>query len=134
MAKTRKKPMAIKFRRVRPPKVPRGSELCRWQGYGFGAAYEDAGCVNGKASDLDNCDDRNLVAIGDEDCPNCGGKGFVPKGLETVGVMALIRDRERRELHENVIGIAETPDQREWAALCCADIDRLFRLIAKLEH
>lgn len=116
------------------PKVPKGFKRCDWQGYGFGASYEDAGCVNGRASDLDNCEHKRggvLIAIGEEDCPNCQGKGVVPANQPTRGVMALIRQRECRELCGDIRDLCQDPED---AVEVCQNVERLFRLLMKREE
>lgn len=125
--------------RVPPVKCPKGFERCAWQGYGFGAAYEDAGCVNGKASDLDNCEHGRsgvAIVIGEEDCPNCQGKGVVPKGQPMRGVMALIRQRECRDLCSDLMDWADDddPGDQEYARELCKRVEAIFQLIRKLEE
>lgn len=124
---------ARKQGKAKGPKIPDGFEACGWQGYGFGAAYEDAGCVHGKASDLDNCV-GHLVVIGEEDCPNCQGKGIVPIGQPMRGAMALHRQRECRDLCSDIMDGMDTDDQKEWGGELCKRIEALFRLVRKLEE
>ena len=64
---------------------------CNWQGYGFGAPYQDAAC-NGKGEigDLDGGDAPGEMAMMDEVCPQCDGTGVAKR---TCGPMALHRKR-----------------------------------------
>lgn len=114
-------------------KIPKGYEQCGWQGYGQGAAYEDAGCADGVIVDLDGCDYPGgpCIVVGDQ-CPNCGGKGIVPKGQPMRGPMALIRQRHCQEICSDIMDIAETDDQREAASACCASIEQVYELVRKL--
>lgn len=65
---------------------------CDWQGYGFGAPYQDAACCEGEVGDLDDCDEPGApIGLRGETCPQCHGTG---KMEGKVGTMALIRQRE----------------------------------------
>lgn len=70
--------------------------MCKWQGYGFGAAYEDACCIDGKLWDLDSCGTAGepLAHGGDEDCPQCLRK------MEGMGPMAALRERSLRDMEQ----------------------------------
>lgn len=106
--------------------------MCDWQGMGFGARYEDAGCIEGNASDLDNVvgGDKSgyLIAIGDEDCPQCAGIGKL-LGFAEVGVMALYRQRAREDMIEAAGGLPED----EMESFIDEHINPLFKLILTLE-
>jgi hypothetical protein len=44
----------------------------------FGARYPDAQCIDGILWDLDSCDERGLISIGDNPpCPFCNTKPFI---------------------------------------------------------
>ena len=104
---------------------------CGWQGLGFGASYDDAGCVEGKASDLDNCErvgNEMLVAIGDELCPQCKGTGTAVDGER--GAMALWRQRAMDELHE----LLQEVEDEELRGAIGEHCDGLFKLIRTLEE
>jgi hypothetical protein len=106
------------------------SNSCGWQGFGFNASYEDAGCVEGYASDLDNCEvgeNGAFIAIGDEDCPQCSGIGK-ELGFNKLGVMALHRQREYSNLLEFADLLPEDAQEE-----MRNEVDGIFRLILKLE-
>lgn len=113
---------------------------CDWQGYGFGAAYQDPGCVEGMASDLDNCEHTNegpMICLGDEYCPQCQGTGEVEDDAPSLGVMALHRQRAKSELQEHLDNIASgdlSPEEiGEEKAEIEKHLDGMFKLINKLE-
>jgi len=101
---------------------------CHWQGYGFGAPYEDAGCCQGKACDLDSGDAPGRVALGEENCPQCNGTGVPVDGSR--GPMALLRTRARSELQELLVEIKDT----ELLEMIVGNVNRLFKLIRELEE
>ena len=50
------------------------AKSCNYQGYEFGAGrYPDSVCINGRLHDADNCDDKGLIYLNEEDvpCPIC---------------------------------------------------------------
>jgi len=102
-------------------------ESCGWQGLGFGAHYEDAGCVMGMASDLDNCE-GSMVFVGEELCPQCKGTGVPVDGER--GVMALHRQRERDEL-QDLLDEIKDEDLQE---LIVEHVDGMHKLIRGLEE
>lgn len=68
-------------------------DRCTWQGYGFGAPYEDAACCGGTIGDLDDCDEPGgPIGLRDDVCPQCHGTGLADKAI-WVGPMALHRQR-----------------------------------------
>lgn len=111
---------------------------CTWQGYLGGANYEDAGCAEGKIVDLDTCDEPGgpCVFTGDQ-CPNCHGKGRVLKSAVRLGPMALIRQRARLELEDQLHTLAELPEEGErlemMTELLTSYVQPMFELIDKLE-
>jgi len=124
-------------KRKRKPRVPKGHDRCGWQGYRGEAAYEDAGCADGKIVDLDACDrPGGPCALTGEECPNCKGTGVVPKEQRTLGPMALIRQRIRDELREDVENLVDElahGGRQECAAILNGKLDSVFTLINKLE-
>lgn len=61
---------------------------CGWQGYGFGAPYQDAACCGGEIGDLDDCDEPGgPIGLSGEQCPQCASD------RNWLGPMALIRQR-----------------------------------------
>lgn len=114
------------------PVVPDGHVKCDWQGYGFGASYMDAGCINGKICDLDDGEEGGVVYIHEhyEPCPQCGGAGHHPADAELLGPMAYIRAESRREVE----GLLESVDDQGLRAELAEHFDGLFALIRKLEN
>lgn len=107
---------------------------CGWQGYGFGAPYEDACCCQGKACDLDSGDAPGMVHLGDERCPNCQGTGVQPAGQPMYGVQALRIERMFCELADDVEAIApeQDADAVAHAARCCARIMEIKKSVQVL--
>lgn len=101
---------------------------CGWQGYGFGASYQDAGCVEGMASDLDTCDEYGIT-IGGRVCPQCKGAGAAFKGAKR-GPMALIRQQDRNSFNEWLEAVTDADVREELTTR----IDAMFGLIQKLEE
>lgn len=104
---------------------------CNWQGYGFGAAYEDAACCNGTVYDLDSCDEPGgpLMHTEEENCPQCEGRGFLNPGDPLRGPMALYRQNARAEI-EYILEHIDKEDAEELRG----HIDGLFSLVRKLEE
>ena len=105
------------------------NKSCGWQGFGFGAHYEDAICCEGEVWDLDSCDEPGgpLSNTHGETCPQCNGTGKPVDGER--GPMALERLRARNEIQEL---LDECPD--DLRSLLEPHIDGLFRLVRKLEE
>jgi hypothetical protein len=106
---------------------------CSWEGLGFGAHYDDAGCVEGFASDLDDCehtaDGEVLIAIGTEVCPQCSRYGIGRElGFAEVGATALHRQRARDELFDLIDDLPQ--DVKEDVI---ERLNGLFTLLLKLE-
>lgn len=118
-------------------KIPSGRRVCSWQGFLGEAAYEDAGCADGKIVDLDACEKPGgpCSVTGDE-CPNCGGEGHVANDHRDRGPMALIRERMRAEILEDLDGLndedAET--RREMVRILTGKFNNVVDLIHKLEN
>ncbi len=72
----------------------------------FGASYPDAGCVDGKLWDLDQCDENGLYSIGDNPpCPFCNTEAFIDymtdiddKELEEMNRDETLSDDDRKEI------------------------------------
>ncbi len=101
-------------------------EKCDWQGYGFGASYEDAGCCDGTIGDLDDVLDDGLIGLRDDKCPQCDGTGIAKRKC---GNMALIRQRERL----NLLEICRSIRGKNLRDEICGHVNGLFVLIGHLE-
>lgn len=53
------------------------NKSCGYEGSHFGAAYNDATCINGRLWDLDSCDNGMLTSGGDIPCPNCNTEEYL---------------------------------------------------------
>lgn len=129
-------PSPIPERPKKRPRVPKGQKRCSWQGYGFGARYEDAACCDGRIGDLDDVQGPGLIGLRDDYCPNCNGSGVVPNDHEDRGPMALHRQRQRDELYEDIMGIAAEKGEnaKEWAEEVAKRVDGLWKLEQTLEE
>lgn len=104
-----------------------GEKICNWQGYGFGAPYEDAGCCNGEIADLDDCDEPgDRLGLRGEMCPQCDGTG---KYKTAVGPMALIRQRALAES----LGLCEDVRDADLRELLKKQFRGWHQLVNKLE-
>lgn len=103
---------------------------CGWQGYGFGAGYEDAACCDGEIWDLDSCDEPGgpLMNTHGEKCPQCEGTGAPVDGER--GPMALIRKRDKEDLEELINDVSDT----ELKLMIILEVGKLFNLVRKLEE
>lgn len=104
---------------------------CGWEGLGFGANYNDAGCVEGFACDLDDCEHTEegvMIALRDELCPQCKGTGDIVDGDR--GVTALYRQRAADEIKE-LVGEIKDEDLRYFID---DKFNCLFRLVRELEE
>lgn len=86
---------------------------CEWQGYGFGAPYQDACCSEGLVFDLDSCDEPGgpLTHTNEEACPQCRGAGEIKDGTCRVGPMALEWERAKESLIEKINGLVSDGDE-----------------------
>ena len=109
---------------------------CNWHGYLGGAGYEDGGCSQGQIVDLDTCDEPGgPCAFTGDTCPNCDGIGLVPVGHKCRGPMALLRQRARLALEEEIATIQMVSEDEAAAQTSevIQSVRKVFRLIDALE-
>ena len=58
------------------------NKSCGYEGSHFGAAYDDATCIDGFLWDLDSIEDGMLTSGGDRACPQCNTEGYLRAAAE----------------------------------------------------